>query len=236
MNKNRMMEIHVITALPELLDSPLNTSMMKRAQQHGAVSFLVHDLRRYGLGKHQQIDDYPYGGGAGMILKPEPIFACVQNVQEKFNMHDCPLIYLSPAGTVFDQKKATELSFCQKLFLLCGHYKGIDERVREELVAEEISIGDYILTGGELAACVIIDSVVRLLPGVLGDIDSADSDSFQTGLLDYPHYTRPEEFAGKKVPKILLSGNHAEIEKWRAEKALDVTKHKRPDLYKKYHE
>ncbi|MBN1540832.1 tRNA (guanosine(37)-N1)-methyltransferase TrmD [candidate division KSB1 bacterium] len=227
------MEIHVITAFPQTLIGPLSDSMLKRAQDRGIARFFLHDLREFGLGKHKQLDDYPYGGGAGMILKPEPIFACVEKVRETHRV-DCPLTYLSPTGSVFNQKLAVEVSFRSHLFLLCGHYKGIDERVRQALVGEEISIGDYVLTGGELAALVVADAVVRLLPGVMSDIDSADTDSFQTGLLDHPHYTRPESFRDMSVPSVLLSGNHQEIANWRREQSLEITRNKRMDLYKKY--
>ena len=228
------MEIHVITAFPKLFEGPLNESILKRAQQAGIFKVYFHDLRDYATDKHKQIDDYPYGGGAGMILKPEPIFRCVEDIYEKYQLGDTPLTLMSAAGETYNQKKAIELSLRDKLVLLCGHYKGIDQRVIDELVDEEISLGDYILTGGELAAICIIDSVVRLLPGAIGDIDSAINDSFQTGLLDHPHYTRPEVFRGKRVPKVLLSGNHADIERWRKEKAIEITKSKRKDLYLEY--
>jgi tRNA (guanine37-N1)-methyltransferase len=228
------LDIHVVTGFPDLL-SPLNESIPGKAQEKNIVTVHCHNIRNYATDKHMQIDDYPYGGGAGVILKPEPIFNCVEHVREKFDL-DCPLIYTTPQGKPLTQKLATELSFRKQLFILCGHYKGIDERVKEQLVGEEISIGDYIITAGELAAMVIIDSAVRLIPGVINDIDSADTDSFQTGLLDYPHYTRPADYCGMKVPEILLSGDHARIDKWRYEKALQKTRARRKDLYKKYME
>ena len=228
------MEIHIITAFPKLFDGPFNESILKRAQKAEIFTVHLHDLRAFASDKHKQIDDYPYGGGAGMILKPEPLYRCIEEVFEKYELGDTPITLMSAGGETYNQKKAVEMSLREKMVLLCGHYKGIDQRVLDELVDEEISIGDYILTGGELAAITIIDSVVRLLPGAIGDIDSAINDSFQTGLLDHPHYTRPLEFRGHKVPDILLSGNHALIEKWRKEKALEITKDKRKDVYLKY--
>ena len=228
------MEIHIVTAFPKIFDGPLNESIVKRAVNKNLVTFYLHDFRAYCTDKHKKIDDYPYGGGPGMILKPEPIYRCIEDVRDKYNLHRTPVTLLSPAGTVYTQKSAVELSLREKLILLCGHYKGLDERVIEQIVDEEISIGDYILTGGELAALVVIDSVVRLLPGAIGDIDSAVTDSFQTGLLDHPHYTRPEEFRNAKVPEVLLSGNHQKIEQWRADMALQRTKMRRIDLYNKF--
>ncbi len=227
------MQIHVITAFPKTFQGFLDESILKRAIRKGAVEIILHHIRDYATDKHQQIDDYPYGGGPGMILKPEPIFRCVEDVMRTYKL-DAKVTLLTPAGERYDQKKAVEFSVRDSLILLCGHYKGIDQRVIDELVDEEISIGDYVLTGGELPAMCIIDSVVRLLPGVIGDIDSAVTDSFQTGLLDHPHYTRPEVFRGKSVPKVLLSGNHAEIDKWRFEQSLEATKKRRHDLYEKY--
>lgn len=228
------MQIHVITAFPKIFDGFLDESILKRAIQHEQVSITLHHIRDYATDKHQQIDDYPYGGGPGMILKAEPIFDCIEDVRKKFDLDGTNVTLMTPAGETYDQKKAVELSLRDSMILLCGHYKGIDQRVIDDLVDEEISIGDYVLTGGELAAMMIIDSVVRLLPGVIGDIDSAVTDSFQTGLLDHPHYTRPVDFRGKKVPDVLMSGNHANIEKWREEKALEMTKTRRPDLYHNY--
>ncbi len=227
------MQIHVITAFPKTFQGFLDESILKRAISKGAVEIILHNIRDYATDKHQQIDDYPYGGGPGMILKPEPIFRCVEEVRQKYKL-DAKVTLMTPAGDLYDQKKAVEFSVRDALILLCGHYKGIDQRVIDELVDEEISMGDYVLTGGELPAMCIIDSVVRLLPGVIGDIDSAVTDSFQTGLLDHPHYTRPEVFRGQGVPKVLLSGNHAEIDKWRFEQSLETTKTRRHDLYEKY--
>ncbi len=228
------MEIHVVAAFPNLLSSALNDSILKRAQAKNLVSFHFHDIRDYTTDKHHQVDDYGYGGGPGMILKPEPIFRCLEDIYEKFDLKGTPVTLMSAAGEVYTQKKAIEYSLREKMVLLCGHYKGIDERVITTWVGEEISIGDYILTGGEIAAMVIIDSVVRLLPGAISDIDSAETDSFQSGLLDHPHYTRPAEFKGLKVPDVLLSGNHADIDNWRLQQSLQRTRQQRPDLYEKY--
>jgi tRNA (guanine37-N1)-methyltransferase len=227
-------KIHVITAFPKTFDGFLDESILKRAIKNEQVRITLHHIRDYATDKHQQIDDYPYGGGPGMILKAGPIFDCIEDVRKTFDLQDTKVTLMTPAGEPYNQKKAVEFSLRDSMILLCGHYKGIDQRVIDELVDEEISIGDYVLTGGELPAMMIIDSVVRLLPGVIGDIDSAVTDSFQTGLLDHPHYTRPVEFRGNNVPDILMSGNHANIEKWRAEKAIEATKLRRPDLYEKY--
>lgn len=228
------MEIHIVTAFPKLFEGPLDESILKRAKKANVFTVHFHDIRAYTTDKHKQIDDSPYGGGAGMIFKPEPLYRCIEDVYKEYALENTPLTLLSAGGKTYDQKKAVELSLREKIVLLCGHYKGIDQRVIDELVDEEISIGDYILTGGEIAAIAVIDSVVRLLPGSIGDIDSAINDSFQTGLLDHPHYTRPVEFRGKTVPKVLMSGNHAEIEKWRKDQALNVTQKRRKDLYLKY--
>jgi len=227
-------QIHVITAFPNVFDGFKSASIFKRALEHGHVELYLHHIRDYATDKHKQIDDYPYGGGPGMILKPEPLFRCIADVYKKFELKNTTLTFMTPLGETFTQKKAVELSLRENLVLLCGHYKGVDQRVIKELVNEEISIGDFVLSGGEVPAMCIIDSVVRLLPGVIGDIDSAVKDSFQNELLDHPHYTRPETFRGMDVPKVLLSGNHENIEKWRHSKALDITKARRYDLYKKY--
>ena len=230
------MDIHVITAFPKTFEGFLDESILKRAIQKGELIVRLHAIRDYAEDKHRQIDDYPYGGGAGMILKAEPIFRCLEDVYARFELTDIPVTLLTPAGETFTQKKAVSMSLRRALVLLCGHYKGIDQRVIDQWVGEEISIGDYVLSGGEVPAMCVIDAVTRLLPGVLGDIDSAVTDSFQTELLDHPHYTRPENFRGMSVPKVLLSGNHAEIENWRTEQALAITKARRPDLYIKYFE
>lgn len=230
---NRM-NIHVVAACPRLLDSPLNESILKRAQERDLVKIHVHDLRAYAHDKHHQIDDYDFGGGPGMILKPEPLFLCLEDLFQRFDLQGTPVTLLTPAGPVFQQKKAIQLSLRNNLILLCGHYKGIDERIIDAFVTEELSIGDYVLTGGEIAAVVVIDAVVRLLPGAINDIDSAEGDSFQSGLLDFPHYTRPSEVRGRKVPEILLSGDHEKINVWRREQSLQRTRERRPDLYAEY--
>jgi tRNA (guanine37-N1)-methyltransferase len=209
------MRIDIVTGLPRLLESPLQESILKRAQEKKIVEITVHDLRDYTHDKHRTIDDAPYGGGAGMVLKPEPFFECVQGLKKQRTYDD--VIFLTADGDVFTQKIAIELSLKKNLILLCGHYKGVDQRVRGALATREISIGDYVLTGGELAAAIVTDSVVRLIPGVLNDGESALTDSFQDDLLGCPQYTRPAEYRGMKVPEMLLSGDHKEIEKWRQE-------------------
>jgi tRNA (guanine37-N1)-methyltransferase len=216
------MRIDIVTGLPKLLESPLQESILKRAQAKEIVEIVVHDLRVYTHDKHNTIDDAPYGGGAGMVLKPEPFFECVEDLKKQRSYDE--IIFLTADAEVLTQKIATELSLKKNLMLLCGHYKGVDQRVREALVTREISIGDYVLTGGELAAAVVTDAIVRLIPGVLNDGESALTDSFQDGLLGCPQYTRPAEFRGMKVPDMLLSGDHREIEKWRQEQRENRTK------------
>jgi tRNA (guanine37-N1)-methyltransferase len=225
-----MMRIDVVTGFPRLVAGPLQESMLKRAQDLGSVEIRIHDLREYTTDRHRTIDDTPFGGGAGMILKPEPVFACVDRLQAE-RRYDS-VIYLSADGETLNQQMANTLSLSTNLILLCGHYKGIDERIRERLVTREISIGDYVLTGGELPALVLIDSIVRLIPGVLHDGTSLLDDSFQEGLLDAPQYTRPAEFRGMGVPEVLLSGNHELIEGWRHEQRLGRTRARRSDLMK----
>lgn len=224
------MKIFVVTAFPKLVRGPLDESIIKRAVGKEIVSIKILDLRDFTNDKHKQVDDYPYGGGAGMILKPEPFFRAVEHIKAQEVLENPSVILMTPQGKSYTQDRAKSLARESDLIFLCGHYKGIDERVREYLVTEEISIGDYVLTGGELAAAVVIDSVVRLLPGAIGDFDSARSDSFENGLLDCPYYTRPESYRGMKVPQILLSGHHAEIEKWRKDKSLERTEIRRADL------
>lgn len=224
------MKILVVTAFPNLVRGPLDESIIKRAVKKKIVSIKILDLRDFTNDKHKQVDDYPYGGGAGMILKPEPFFRAVEHIKAQEVLENPRVILMTPQGKSYTQDRAKSLARESDLIFLCGHYKGIDERVREYLVTEEISIGDYVLTGGELAAAVVIDSVVRLLPGAIGDFDSALSDSFENGLLDCPYYTRPEGYRGMKVPQILLSGHHAEIEKWRKDKSLERTEIRRADL------
>jgi tRNA (guanine37-N1)-methyltransferase len=224
------MNIHIITAFPNLLRGPLDESIIKRSVEKKIVEFFIHDLREYSSDKHHRVDDYPYGGGPGMILKPEPIFNCIESVTEKYNIKSSDIILLTPQGKKYSQAKAKELVEKQNLVFLCGHYKGVDERVRDYWKMDEISIGDYVLTGGELPALVIIDSVIRLIPGVISDLDSAKTDSFYQGILDCPYYTRPEIFREMSVPEILLSGNHAEIDNWRQQEALRQTLKERPEL------
>ena len=222
------MRIDVVTGFPRLLDGPLRESMLKRAQDKGLATIAVHDLRDFATDRHRTIDDTPYGGGAGMILKPEPVFACVEALQRERTYDD--VIYLSADGETLTQPSANRLSLCSSLILLCGHYKGIDERIRRTLVTREISIGDYVLTGGEIPALVLIDAVVRLIPGVMSDGESLLSDSFQDGLLDAPSYTRPSDFRGMGVPDVLLSGNHEEIAAWRSEQRRTRTGERRKDM------
>ncbi len=223
------MRIDLITALPDLVASPLEQSILQRAAEKELVDITVHDLREHATDKHRQIDDYPFGGGAGMVLKPEPLFACVEAIEAGAGPAD-EVIYLTPDGEVLDQLMVNRLSMNEHLILIAGHYKGIDQRVRDALVTLEISIGDFVLSGGELPALVLVDAVVRVLPGVLGDASSALTDSFQDGLLDAPVYTRPAEYRGRKVPPVLRSGNHQRIDAWRDEQRLKKTKARRPDL------
>lgn len=222
------MRIDILTCLPRLIESPFNDSILKRAQQKGLVTVAVHDLREYATNKHRTTDDYAFGGGAGMVMMIEPIDRCLEELKAQRTYDE--IIYMSPDGERFSQAIANELSLKQNLILLCGHYKGVDERVREHLITREISIGDYVLSGGELAAAVVSDAVIRLIPGVLSDETSALTDSFQDGLVAPPVYTRPAEYRGWKVPDVLLSGHQAHIEAWKHEKALERTRERRPDL------
>lgn len=222
------MRIDVISAVPKLLESPFNESIVKRAKASGVVDIHVHDLRPFGIGKYLQIDDSPFGGGAGMVLKPEPIFALVEKLRSEREYDE--VIFPSPDGATFTQSIANELSLKKNVIFICGHYKGVDERVREALVTREISLGDFVLTGGELPTAVIVDAIVRLLPGAIHDTESALLDSFQTGLLEGPIYTRPAEFRGMSVPEILLSGDHKKIDEWRLDRSLARTRERRPDM------
>ncbi|MBW8360787.1 MAG: tRNA (guanosine(37)-N1)-methyltransferase TrmD [Kaistella sp.] len=224
------MRIDIISVLPELMESPFQTSILKRAMNKGLVEVHFHHLRDWSIGKHRKIDDEPYGGGAGMIMMVEPLDKCISELKSQRNYDE--IIYLTPDGETLNQKIANTLSIRNNLIFLCGHYKGIDQRVRDLHITKEISIGDYVLTGGELAACVLADSVIRLLPGVLNDEQSALTDTFQDNLLSPPIYTRPEEYKGMKVPEILLSGNSKKIEEWLHDEAVRITKEKRPDLLK----
>ncbi|VEF48426.1 tRNA (guanine-N(1)-)-methyltransferase [Bacillus freudenreichii] len=226
------MRIDILTLFPEMFSGVFGSSILKKAAEKDAVSYHVTNFRDFSTDKHKTVDDYPYGGGAGMVLKPQPIFDAVSHVQK--DSGKSRVILLCPQGARFDQKKAEELAKEDHLVFICGHYEGYDERIREHIVTDEISIGDFVLTGGELAAMVVVDSVVRLLPGVLGNENSAPQDSFSTGLLEHPHYTRPADFCGMKVPEVLLSGNHSKIRDWRHNESLKRTKNRRPDLYEKY--
>jgi tRNA (guanine37-N1)-methyltransferase len=222
------MRIDIITVLPELLRSPLDESIMKRAREKGIAEINIISLRDYSTDKHRSVDDYPFGGGAGMVMMIEPVFNCITDLTSR--RHYDEIIYTSPDGNRFTQQMANELSMKESIIILAGHYKGIDQRIRDHLITREISIGDYVLTGGELPAAVITDAIVRLLPGAISDSESALSDSFQDGLLAPPQYTRPAEFRGWKVPEILTGGNTPEIERWRFEQSLSRTRERRPDL------
>ncbi len=222
------MRIDIISAVPDLLASPFSHSIMKRAQEKGLFEVVVHNLRDYGLGKNKQLDDYQFGGGAGMVMMIEPIAKCITALKSERYYDE--VIYLTPDGTQFNQSSANNLSMKKNLILLCGHYKGVDERIRQLFITMEISIGDYVLSGGELAAAVITDAIGRLIPGVLGDETSALFDSFQDNLLAPPVYTRPADYEGLKVPDVLLSGHEAKIQDWRYEKSIERTQQRRPDL------
>lgn len=222
------MRIDIISVLPELMESPFKTSILKRAMDKGLVEVHFHHLREWAINKHRQIDDEPYGGGAGMVMMVEPLDKCISELKSQRQYDE--VIYLTPDGITLNQKIANTLSIKNNLIFLCGHYKGIDQRVRDLHITKEISIGDYVLTGGELAACVLADSIIRLVPGVLNDEQSALTDSFQDDLLSPPIYTRPENYKGLEVPKVLLSGNFKQIEEWRHDEAIRITKEKRPDL------
>jgi len=222
------MRIDIITVLPELLESPLNHSIIKRAQKQGQVEIYIHNLREYTTNKHKTVDDYAFGGGAGMVMMIEPIDRAIEALKSEREYDE--IIYTSPDGIKYNQREANKLATYKNIIILCGHYKGIDQRIRDHIITQEISIGDYVLTGGELAAAIIVDSVVRLIPGAISDETSALTDSFQDNLLAPPVYTRPAEYKGWKVPDVLLSGNFKEIDNWREEKALERTKKLRPGL------
>ncbi|NMO77324.1 tRNA (guanosine(37)-N1)-methyltransferase TrmD [Niallia alba] len=228
------MKIDVLTLFPEMFEGVLHSSILKKAQEAEKVAYNVINFRDYSDNKHQAVDDYPYGGGAGMVLKPQPIFDAVDALKPKEEGLKPRVILMCPQGERYSQSKAEELAEEEHLIFICGHYEGYDERIREHLVTDEISIGDYVLTGGELGAMVVIDSVVRLLPGVLGKEASHVNDSFSTGLLEHPHYTRPADFRGMKVPDTLLSGNHAHIDEWRERESFRRTIERRPDLLENY--
>lgn len=240
------MHFHIMTLFPEMVLDGLNTSILGRAKENGLISIDAVNIRDYTTNKHNKVDDYPYGGGAGMLMQAQPVYdtyvALEEQIQErraqegKDTSKKTRVIYMTPQGSVFHQKKAEELAKEEDLIFLCGHYEGIDERVLEEIVTDYLSIGDYVLTGGELPAMVMIDTISRLVPGVLNNEDSANTESHSDGLLEYPQYSRPEIWRDKKVPDVLLSGHHANIEKWRLEKSLERTKERRPELYEAYME
>jgi len=227
-----MLKIHVLTLFPEFFESPFNVSIIKRALDKGLIQIELINIRDFSRDKHKKVDDYPYGGGCGMVMKPEPIFEAVEYVEKMIEGESRRIILMSPQGKVFNQDLARQLSKEQNLIFICGHYEGIDERVKT-LITDEISIGDFILTGGEIPALAIIDATSRLVPGVLGSSESPEDESFSNGLLEYPQYTRPEVYRGLRVPEVLLSGNHKEIELFRRKEALIRTRDKRPDLFQK---
>ena len=227
------MRIDVLTLFPEMFDSPLAFSIIKRARQNGIVEIVLSNIRDFAKDSYRKVDDKPYGGGSGMVMMCQPVLDCLEYVQKQ-DSRPARIILLAPQGKKFDQQLAKELAAEQRIILIAGHYEGFDERIRIAADAEEVSIGDYVLSGGELPAMIIIDATIRLLAGALGDEDSAVNDSFSNGLLEYPQYTRPEDFKGMKVPPVLLGGNHKEIEKWRKQQAIEKTKLNRPDLLQKY--
>jgi tRNA (guanine37-N1)-methyltransferase len=222
------MRIDILTVVPKLLESPFSHSILKRAQDKGLVEIHIHNIRDFATNKHKSVDDAPYGGGAGMVMMIEPVVACFEHLQSQRKYDE--VIYMSPDGELLDQKKANQISLLKNIMILCGHYKGIDERIREHFITREISVGNYVISGGELASAVLVDAVIRLLPGVLNDETSALSDSFQDDLIAPPAYTRPADFRGLKVPEILLSGNTPEVDKWRHEQSVLRTKERRPDI------
>ena len=227
-----MLRIDIISAVPELLESPLNHSIISRAREKDLTEIYLHDLREYSKDKHRKVDDYPYGGGAGMVLTAQPVFDCIESLMKERSYDE--ILFPAPDGKAYNQEEANRLSVCTNLMILCGHYKGVDQRVRDQLITMEYSVGDYVLSGGEIPALAITDSIVRLLPGALGDSESALTDSFQEPLLSAPVYTRPAEFRGLSVPDILRSGDHKKVERWRKEQAIRRTKRLRPDLFEKY--
>lgn len=224
------MNFHVMTLFPEMIDKATGESIIGRARENGSIRVHPVNIRDYAFNKHSRVDDYPYGGGAGMLMQAEPVYRCYEAIAEEIGCEKPPVIYLSPQGETLTQDKVEELAGKEDLILLCGHYEGIDQRVLDEIVTEEISVGDYVLTGGELPALILIDAVSRMIPGVLHNDGSTEAESFNDGLLEYPQYTRPEEWHGRAVPEILLSGHHANVENWRYEQQLITTARKRPDL------
>jgi len=227
------MRIDIFCLFPEMFISPFEQSIVKRAKERAIINMVIHNIRDHTHDKHRTVDDYSCGGGPGMVLKPEPIFEAVEAIKERTNAGEIPIILLTPQGRLFTQRVAQELASCAHLVLICGHYEGVDERVREHLATDEISIGDYVLSGGELAAMVVVDAIVRLLPGALGSPMSLNTDSHTDGLLEYPQYTRPKTYRGWSVPAVLLSGNHGEVTLWRRREAILRTAKRRPDLLRK---
>ncbi|MBQ7789307.1 MAG: tRNA (guanosine(37)-N1)-methyltransferase TrmD [Clostridia bacterium] len=228
------MRFDILTIFPEMVNAVLDSSIIGRARQNGYIEVNTHDIREYTQNKHRKTDDTPYGGGKGMLMSTQPICDCYDAVTKSLPNGRTKTIYASPRGRIFNHEVAKELAEYDNIIILCGHYEGIDERVIEEIVDEEISIGDYVLTGGEIPACIIVDAVSRLKDGVLSDKECYEKESVASGLLEYPQYTRPRVFRGKEVPEVLLSGHHENIEKWRLERSLEITKQRRPDLYEKY--
>ena len=228
------MRFDILTLFPEMVDTVLSTSIIGRAQKAGLIEVCCHQIRDYSKDKHRKTDDTPYGGGTGLVMTPQPLFDCIEDVLSKSQTESKRLIYLSPKGQMLTQEKVVELCGYDRLILLCGHYEGIDQRILDEYVDEEISIGDYVLTGGELPACIVVDAVARRIDGVLACEDSYTDESIASGLLEYPHYTHPASFHGREVPPVLLSGNHKKIAEWRLEQSLALTKERRPELYQAY--
>ena len=231
-----MMRFDIMTLFPDLVKTVLDESIIGRAQKSGAIEVHAHNIRDYSEDKHHRVDDTPYGGGMGMLMAAPPIYNCYKAVCDMLPEGSRRVIYMSPRGAVFNHEKARELARYDNLVILCGHYEGIDARIIEEIVDEEVSIGDYVLTGGEVPACIVTDAVARLIPGVLSDDECFEKESIACGLLEYPLYTRPYEFHGKKVPDVLISGHHENIDKWRLEQSIEITKSNRPDLYNKWAE
>ena len=230
------MNYYIMTLFPEMFPGIMDASILGRGGEKGLIRWETFNIRDYTLDKHSKVDDYPYGGGAGMVMQAEPVYRAWEAVKSRMGGKSARVIYVTPQGRVFDQSLAEELAREEELMFLCGHYEGIDERVLEEIVTDPVSLGDYVLTGGELPAMVMMDTISRLVPGVLGNGDSADTESFSDGLLEYPQYTRPAEILGRKVPEVLLSGHHEKIETWRREKSLERTRQFRPDLYQRWKE
>ena len=228
------MRFDILTLFPDVVRAVLESSIIGRASQNGIITVKAHDIRDYTIDKHKKTDDTPYGGGKGMLMSTQPICDCFDAVCKELGEGSKKVIYASPRGRIFNHEVAKELSQYDNLIILCGHYEGIDQRVIDEIVDEEISIGDYVLTGGEIPACIIVDAVSRLVDGVLSDKECYENESIASGLLEYPQYTKPRVFRGREVPEVLLSGHHENIEKWRLEKSLEITKERRPDLYEKY--